>query len=75
MDGQDEINTFLETITNLEAFDLKLKEDQNNTSHRGGLMFLRNMQQPSKMAQTQNKSLHLSNQTISIENSAIHLKE
>ena len=75
MDGQDEINTFLETITNLEAFDLKLKEDQNNTSNRGGLMFLRNMQQPSKMAQTQNKSLHLSNQTISIENSAIHLKE
>ena len=28
-DGQDEINTFLETITNLEAFDLKLKEGNN----------------------------------------------
>ena len=27
LDGQDEINTFLETITNLEALDLKFKED------------------------------------------------
>ena len=31
-DGQDEINTFLETITNLEAFDLKMKE----VSEHGG---------------------------------------
>ena len=28
---KDEINTFLETITNLEAFDLKLKEDNSKT--------------------------------------------
>ena len=61
LDGQDEINTFLETITNLEAFDLKLKEDQHYSSSKGGFMYLRNVQQTSKMAQTQNKSLHLTN--------------
>ena len=32
--GNDEVNTFLETITNLEAFELKLKtaSEVNNSS-------------------------------------------
>ena len=33
-DGNDEINTFLETITNLEAFDLKMREASREHENR-----------------------------------------
>ena len=63
-DVHDEVNTFLDTINNLEVFDLKLKEA--NTDQSSNARFTRQ-----KAATT----IHLSNQTLSIENSAIHLKE
>ena len=60
----DEVNTFLETITNLEAFDLKLKEATEDQSNNARFTKQKGV-----------TTTHLSNQTLSIENSAIHLKE
>ena len=76
-DRQDEVNhnTFLETITNLEAFDIKLREASEDNLH-DSRQRSRTQNNRRKLGVTQNKdTLQLTNQTMSIENSAHFLKE
>ena len=66
--GHDEINNFMETITNLEAFDMKLKETEQYRPTK-------EKRRQATVSAGYKESLHLTNQTLSIENSAIVLRE
>ena len=68
---ETEINTFLETITNLEAFDLKMKEASEHGGHANKSLLQHHQKGTISGNHTQKESLHLTNQTFSVENSAM----